>query len=633
MADIALIAPYKRMLEEGERLVKERKLSGVSVIEGDLLDGISAAAKAVENGAKVLISRGGTYSMIQYVSPVPVVEIKISSLDIAETLRNLLPVDKTIGVIGFRSIQGCSELLTGLGKRVVYVELHHKDNVLDTIKSCCKAGAQIIVGDAVTCRTAKELGLQCYLIESGAKSLLNAIEEAQRMLQAVNREKELIDRYRTLIDSVHDAVLATDEGNNIIALNIPACSIFGLSHKDMICRPLSEFISYGSVIKEILSGTPFTDEIRLIGNVKVAVSNIPIKLGKKSVGSIAVFQDITEVQTREKTLRLKMIQKGFVAKYSFNAILHKSEKMKSCINVARKFSAYDSTVLIEGQSGVGKELFAQSIHNESRRRLMPFVAVNCAAIPPMLIESTLFGYAEGAFTGGSKGGREGVFELAHTGTLFLDEIGELPIELQGRLLRVVQEHEVMRIGGDSVIPLDFRLICATNRNLPKLVEKGLFREDLLYRINTLNLYVPPLNERPEDIDLLSSNFLNRFNSQYAKTLVDFTPEAADFLRSRQYKGNVRELQNIIERAVIISEGERISVSELCSGLQENGFSEEGEKSVENVRKAAPSYTGQSLDEVESEYIHSVYSQTGNSVAETCRVLGINRTTLWRKLKK
>ena len=533
-ADIVLIAPYKKMLEEGERLIKKRPFADFGVIEGDLLDGIAAAAKAVENGAKVLISRGGTYSMIQYVSPVPVVEIKISSLDIAETLRELLPVNKTIGVIGFRSVRGCSELLAGLGKKILYVELHHKDNVSDTIKACCKNGAQVIVGDAVTCRTAGELGLPCYLIESGEKSLLNAFEEAQRMLLAINREKELIDRYRTLIDSVHDAILATDETNKIIALNIPACTIFGLLHKDMIGRPLSEFNTYGSVINEILSGTPLSDEIRLIGNVKVAVSNTPITVGGKSVGAIAVFQDITAVQTREKNLRLKMVQKGFVAKYSFNAILCKSKKMLDCIKVAKKFSAYDSTVLIEGQSGVGKELFAQSIHNESRRRLMPFVAVNCAALPPSLIESTLFGYAEGAFTGGSKGGREGVFELSHTGTLFLDEIGELPLELQGRLLRVVQEHEVMRIGGDSVIPLDFRLICATNRNLPQLVEKGLFREDLLYRINTLNLYIPPLNDRPEDIDLLSRTFLQRYNSQYAKTLTCFTPEAAKFLQKRQY---------------------------------------------------------------------------------------------------
>ncbi len=307
--------------------------------------------------------------------------------------------------------------------------------------------------------------------------------------------------------------------------------------------------------------------------------------------------------------------------------------MADCIAVAKKISRYDSAILIEGASGVGKELFAQSIHNESRRRLAPFVAVNCAALPPTLIESVLFGYAEGAFTGGSKGGQEGVFELAHTGTLFFDEIGELPLELQGRLLRVIQEHEVMRIGGDANIPLDVRLICATNKNLNQLVEGGRFRQDLLYRLNTLSLFIPPLNGRPEDIEILAETFLHRYSSQYAKPAAAFTPETLDFLLHYEYKGNVRELQNMIERAVIISEGERITVRDLCTGLSVSEPQKDSAPAAETSVSAHVDMSGISLKEAEEKYIRQVFAGTGDSVTETCRILGINRSTLWRKLKK
>ena len=507
MSDIVLIAPYEKMLSDAKHVIEKRHYTNITAVFGDLSAGLIAASNALKNGAKILISRGGTYSLIQYVSPVPVVEIKTSPIDFAETIRALQNIDDVIGVVGYANSMNGYELLKELGKRVIRAELkNNNDSVEDKIKECVASGAKVIVGDAVTCRTGSALGYTCFLLESGERSLEDAFDEAERVLDAIEREEELIDRYRTLMDSVHDGVLATDENNRIVAVNAPACRIFGMEQKDLSNMPLGVLDRYGAVIREIADNVPLSDELRRIGSSKIEISNYPIQSGGKQHGSIAVFQDITDVQSREKKIRQKLVQKRLTAKYSFATIIYKSRVMGDCIAIAQKICNYDSAVLIEGESGVGKELFAQSIHNGSKRRLAPFVAVSCAALPPALIESMLFGYAEGAFTGGVRGGKEGVFEMAHTGTLFLDEIGELPLELQGRLLRVVQEREVMRIGGDANIPLDVRLICATNKNLHELVADGKFRKDLLYRLNTLRLYIPPLNERAEDIPVLAESF-------------------------------------------------------------------------------------------------------------------------------
>ncbi|MEW4411738.1 sigma 54-interacting transcriptional regulator [Clostridium sp. AN503] len=301
--------------------------------------------------------------------------------------------------------------------------------------------------------------------------------------------------------------------------------------------------------------------------------------------------------------------------------------MSRCIEIAQKYSQYDSSILIEGESGVGKELFAQSIHNASARKNKPFVAVNCAALSKSLIESELFGYAEGAFTGARKGGKEGMFELAHRGTIFLDEISELPLDVQGQLLRVLQEREVIRIGDSKVTPLDIRIICATNKNLNQMVKEGAFRQDLLYRINTLRLTIPKLNERREDVKILAEMFVKHFAEKYGKDVFRISPAALHYLAQYDFRGNVRELRGMIERAVILTETRTITEDELNLDL-----------SRLEAAPQTPSFDPQdsytlSLKEVETQYIQKIWNQEENSVAKTCDILKINRTTLWRKLKE
>lgn len=248
-------------------------------------------------------------------------------------------------------------------------------------------------------------------------------------------------------------------------------------------------IDFDSVIRDkqkILS------EVCRFGGKQVLVNCVPVAGDSEEFGCVLTFQGTEQIQAEEGKLRKRMHSDGFTAKYDFSHILYRDSCMEAVISQAVKFSYSDSNILIYGETGTGKELFAQSIHNSSRRRKGPFVAINCAALPENLLESELFGYVEGAFTGASKGGKMGFFEIAHKGTIFLDEIGDISPKLQSRLLRVIQEREIIRLGNDTVIPIDVRVICATNRNLKKEVARGSFREDLLYRLDVLELNLPPL---------------------------------------------------------------------------------------------------------------------------------------------
>ena len=275
-------------------------------------------------------------------------------------------------------------------------------------------------------------------------------------------------------------------------------------------------------------------------------------------------------------------------------------------------------MLIIGETGTGKELFAQSVHNASARRNQPFVSINCAAIPPNLLESELFGYVDGAFTGAKKSGKYGVFELANNGTLFLDEIGEMPLELQSRLLRVLQEKELMRVGDDKIIPVNVRVICATNRDLLRHIEDGKFRADLYYRINVLKLAIPPLRARPADICPLFKYYLHIFSQKYRKLVQLSSPECASVLENYPWPGNTRELMNVAERTVVLCEGEQLSPVFL-QGL----LSSENPRPKSRPAKERPPKR-QKISREEVEKLLDVYSQP-----EVCEMLGISRTTLWR----
>lgn len=628
MKDIVLIAPYKAMAELAEDIIARERFENVEVIRGDLKEGAQAAAQAVEEGARVLISRGGTFTEIRGAVTVPAVEIQISAYDILDNMKHIIGRDEPVAIIGYNNVIFGYGMIETVRKNVTKVNLKQGEDPGKRIQECVARGIHTFVGDAVVKKICGERGYTCYLLESGEEVIRSAVEEAQRILLASNQEQERAKRYMAVIDYVHDGVVATDEHGRILVCNSVAEKILGVKKENVIDRRAEEVSALKPLLKDLKEERPQIDELRTLNDRQAAVSLIPVSVNREARGSVAVFQEIASLQNMEKKVRAKLMEKGFVAKYTFDSIIYRSEAIGRCIAMARKFSGYDSDILIQGQSGVGKELFAQSIHNESRRRSGPFVAINCAALPETIIESELFGYVEGAFTGSRPGGKAGMFELAHGGTIFLDEISELPLALQGRLLRVIQEREVMRLGDDKIIPLEVRIICATNRELTEMVREGTFRRDLLYRINPLSFYVPPLNKRREDIEALAFHFLHIFCRRYSKQIDGFSKNVMEYLSHHDFEGNARELKGMIERAVILCDDRTIRLAEIDQ--------REEADSAEPVQWKDSGGTAEeclSLEEMTNQYILRVYEQNGRSTSKTCAVLKIDRSTLWRKLKK
>ncbi|AWI04193.1 sigma-54 interaction domain-containing protein [Clostridium drakei] len=321
-----------------------------------------------------------------------------------------------------------------------------------------------------------------------------------------------------------------------------------------------------------------------INGYDIVASVHPIIHSGKLYGAVAIVRKFSDIEKNQHKLRQQLIGKGHIAKYNFQDIIGESEAVKNCKNIAKRMAKSDSSVMITGETGTGKEMFAQAIHNSSQRKKYQFVAVNCGALPESLLESELFGYEEGAFTGARKGGKPGLFELAHNGTLFLDEIGEMPINLQMRLLRVIQEREVMRIGGDRLIKVNIRIIAATNRNLKEMVRKGEFREDLYYRLNVLPLKIPPLRDRKKDILFLINKMKNEFKSNF-----HFTEASKEMLINHNWRGNIRELKNYVEYLANL-ELDSIDVKDLPFNdevvLHENILTHDEEKMAEEFLELA-----------------------------------------------
>lgn len=377
------------------------------------------------------------------------------------------------------------------------------------------------------------------------------------------------------------------------------------------------------------------NQLMNINGTLVSTNRIPIVVDNKVKGAVATFQDVKTIQDNEKKIRRRLHEKGLVAKYNFEDIKGESSVLKNTIKIARSYAFSDSTILIHGESGTGKELFAQSIHNVSERRDEPFVAINCAALSKNLLESELFGYAEGAFTGALKGGKIGLFELAHKGTIFLDEIGEIPIEIQAQLLRVLQEKEIRRIGTGNTIPIDVRVITATNRDLKEEIYNKTFREDLFYRISVLNLTIPPLRNRRGDVAILSDHFFKEnMGEQYYK-YKDYFNKIMNKLKDYEWPGNIRELQNFVERISVLMKYENHlqEAENLISELLGNRRKQIKDNKDKNEDTAKYKSQSNSLAQWECDNILNALKNNKLSIQKAADELGISRTTLWRKMKQ
>lgn len=377
--------------------------------------------------------------------------------------------------------------------------------------------------------------------------ITNTVPRSPGLVEVFNYITENKLHLELILDVVNEGVIAFTGDDKIIIYNKYAKNILKVSDGRIIGISLRELFP-NETVKKIHQSSDLKDEVVQVYDSLFVVNKYPLVQSKKYLGGVITLKECTEIQRLELKFRQKMKSKGLVAKYTFADIKGRSTKLLNTIAIAKKFALGNSSVLIQGDSGTGKELFVQSIHNASDRKEKPFVAFSCAALTDSLIESELFGYSEGAFTGAKKGGKPGLFELAHGGTLFLDEIGDISPNVQARLLRVIQEKEVIRVGGTEIIPVDIRIIAATNKDLLKLVKKGKFRKDLLYRLNILRLSISPLSERKEDIPYLIDSFLNK-----RKIRKDIPNKIMELFQYYDWPGNVRELEGCLEYMINVSD--------------------------------------------------------------------------------
>lgn len=456
-------------------------------------------------------------------------------------------------------------------------------------------------------------------------SVVNAVENKLDYLKV---QKELFDSNQfafAMMNSLSHGVFAIDLNDDIHWVNDMACRSLNTRRLDLIDKPFqSIFKNWAAAKNAVLKEQSFSDEegeFSIPGqNEKYVFTVLPIRSKDNDLyGFLMMFREF------HKMINIVTKYSGMQARFTFNDVVANSAKMKEVIKYAKKIANSPSTILITGESGTGKEVLAQSIHFASDRRENSFVAINCGALPDTLIESELFGYDPGAFTGAKRSGNPGKFELADKGTLFLDEIGEMPIDMQVRLLRTLQEGSVTRIGGTKNIPVDVRIITATNKNLEEEIEAGKFRVDLFYRINVIQLHIPPLRERREDINLLIRYFLKKKSFKLKKTIPEIDPMLMKLLNENEWVGNIRELENVVEKIVLLDGN--VNAEDLFS---KNALNENAVKKISNEYGVMPLVT---LEEIEKVAIENAIEKLSGNLSLVARTLGISRNTLYLKMDK
>lgn len=625
-AKILLVAPFADLAKLAEEVVAERFADSrhlIKVVKGDLQECMALVKEAIEEGAEAIISRGGTAKLIEKNVDIPTVHIEVTVMDVLRALKESGEYPEKIGIAGFENvIYGCEDLATLLGITFVEIPLKNEAEAHHKIGLAAQSGVELIVGDAISTKLASQMGLKGVLIQSGKEAIYKAINVAELIARVRRQEKEKAELLRTVINTSAEGIIATDVKNEITMLNPMAEKIFHVSQLEVVGKALQCMIPFMTLPETDDQADKMAD-VQSIGDKTFTIKRKKIQVKNEHIGFVYNFQNVSQLQQLEQNVRKKLHAKGLVAHVKMDEIIGESLACHDLKRKASKYALTQSTILITGESGTGKEMLVQSIHNLSTRASGPFVAVNCAALPENLLESELFGYVEGAFTGAKKGGRQGLFELAHGGTIFLDEIGEMPLTLQPRLLRVLQEKEIMPLGGNSVIPIDVRIIAATNRSLLKLIEENKFRQDLYYRLNILRLQMPALADRIEDIPLLAKHMIQR-KQQLNQSITGLDKAAGDFLMQCDWPGNIRQLENTMERAMLLSEGPVITKRDVVEA-----YDEEEELLDDRPRKKVKSQDR--LVEVEQDTLLRVLLEEDYNYSRAAERLGIHRTTLWRKL--
>lgn len=580
--------------------------------------------------ADVIVSRGGTAAALkEHNVLIPVVKIPVTSSDIAMSIERIIEAhgEKPIGIVGTINTIFCAHFLRR--KFPVPVKSYPTTSVnirdlIEGMERAVKDGCKLILAGHNTCHYCEEHGIPSGLIYSSVESVFQAITEAKRVASVSQTERQNSMIFRGVVEHASEGIIAVDQNNLIRTFNPAAAQLLGRKAQDCIGQTVRHALPEGRLSAILTGNQSYTNEIVRINGTNCVLNSVPMTHDNERLGTLVTFQAEQNITSAENRLRDRLRVSGHVARYRFEDIMGESPAIRTAIHQARRFAHVDSNILLMGETGTGKELFAQSIHNESERVTGPFVAVNCAAIPENLMESELFGYEGGAFTGASKTGKAGLFEAAHEGTIFLDEVSEIPLALQSRLLRVIQEREIRRVGANRVIPINVRIICATNRDLLDMIRQGRFREDLYYRLKVLSIQLPPLRKREGDMAMIMQHYISYYARKFGKGPIVLSREAASAIAEYSWPGNIREIRNISEQLAVLCENDVVTTEDIGVVLPA-GQAPSRAFLLRDTESAT-------LDSLQKRQIMDVLARA-QSRKEAAEILGISKTTLWRKCKE
>lgn len=606
-------------------------LSGVTIIEEvKMSEAGKLAARLESQGAEAIVATAGTAPQMRNQVSIPIVVAELTYFDVLETLKE---VESTLGVLKKRvalilhkaNSFNMERLQPFLQNRMSFFSFSDEEDLRRIIHLLFEKNFEVLVGGPTTLFLARQLGVRAHQVVFGRETIGAALNRAKDVLAMIRKDREERQRLKTIIDMFPDGIIATNHEGTVTMCNPRALGLLNLSERNVlgkdVCR-ITDDPTWNEVFEQ---GIKQTDVLIECKKGKIFSTRQPIIENGHIIGSVGTLEDVAKIQKLEHKYR-SIQTLGLIARHTFEDIIGCSLVMKEAIDQARAYAEFDSTVLIEGETRTGKEVFAQSIHNAGLRKSGPFVAINCATLSESLLESELLGYEEGAFTGAKRGGKLGLFELAHKGTIFLDEINQIPLQLQARVLRVIQEKVVLRLGGEKVIPVDVRIIVATNENLKEKISSGSFRDDLYYRINVLRLQLPPLRRRKEDIPLLVEHFLRIFVATHGP--VRCAPrEFLELVSTYDWPGNVRELANYVERYAVLSQKTKVP-----HPLSFQEFT------VKKKKETEPDSTSMTLridtlHNMERQIIKHVIDHCGGNKQQAALLLGVSRSSIWNKIRK
>lgn len=604
-------------------------------IYDDALQGIAALRQA--GSVDAVVSAGSNGNYLRDRLDLPVVLVKPDGFDVLQGLARAAGKSRRIALVTYGSVPPELQLFNErFGLRLEVRAYTGEAEAEACIEELASLGIDTVVAPGLVVDLARARGMDGLLLYSQG-AVREAMAAAIDIAKVARQEAARREKLNTILGHLRDGVIAVDPEERIEAVNPAMEAVLGLPAGQLLGQRLSAINGELGLSNTLRTGDSEVEHVQQVNGRTVVVTRLPIMEQGRQTGAVLVCQDPVAIQRMDRSLRARGRPPARHARYGLAHLVGESEVLRHVRRLAQSSAQSSATVLIVGESGTGKELLAQGIHNASARQSQPFVAINCAAFPESLLESELFGYVEGAFTGSSRGGKIGLLEAAHTGTLFLDEIGEMPLSLQTRLLRVLQEREVLRIGATVPTPVDLRVIAATHRDLAQQVREGRFRQDLYYRLNILVLRLPPLRERHGDLPLLARHLADKIAKRLGDrrladdAVVDAVVEAG---RDYPWPGNIRELENLIERIMVfrdpLARGKPISRDELREIAPElfAGRDGGGASPVAGMRAVVPDAALQ-----ERERLERVLRECGGNRDQAARLLGVSRTTLWRRLRK